>query len=721
MGNAYVWGRLANKSMTGNQEYPRLMEDFYRKHIFIGAVVCGFTHFAFLADTNLTEVLAALLACCTTSNVDLGSIKGLLNSVPSGLVKPIQDRVHNWLHEDSAKDIPLITVDYCIAEITPKEMKQPQEVSAFMVVSNFGDKKTSVTVSTSVKELYQSEKYLISFSPDKFVLGPRQFETIQMKVECRKNAIERLTSIYSLLAQHEAVGKNKAKAANYFIMCQIKPIRTASRMLTKTYESRVDLVRALESYVPLVIVNDHAGDYTIPTDPVIYQFKAAILFIDVSGFTSLNERLQRLGSAGPEQVSTHLNSYFGKLIEAVNGHGGDVLKFAGDALICMFGDKREAEPLDVLTVRATQCALQIQIHLSEYDSKEGFTLTLHIGIGAGKLYALYVGGIQDHWEFLVVGDPLLQLKTTVENSKSGEVVVSKEAYELIQEKVVAEPRGPDDFLIKSLSASVERKPAVIVPAALQLEQILRCFIPQSVLIRLDSNQEGWLAELRRVTVLFIKLTSLTYEQDKPLAFEKIQEVFCYMQSVIFRYEGMIRQFLVDDKGTVLIAAFGVPPLSHEDDPVRGIKVALDIHSKLKGMGTQNAIGVTTGNAFCGSVGSRKRQEYAMVGDIVNLSARLMGVAEKQSADILCDEATYEASVNHPASRGITFQQLPAVYVKVVGNALLSIFSPFSQYVLSVLRAKQMQFQSSDPLNNLFSLSHKSLVRSELQAQRLLER
>lgn len=43
----------------------------------------------------------------------------------------------------------------------------------------------------------------------------------------------------------------------------------------------------------------------------------------------------------------------------------------------------------------------------------------------------------------------------------------------------------------------------------------------------------------------------------------------------------------------------------------------------------NAIGITTGNAFCGSVGSAKRQEYAMVGDIVNLSARLMGVAEKQ--------------------------------------------------------------------------------------------
>ena len=40
-------------------------------------------------------------------------------------------------------------------------------------------------------------------------------------------------------------------------------------------------------------------------------------------------------------------------------------------------------------------------------------------------------------------------------------------------------------------------------------------------------------------------------------------MLCFMQLVIFQYEGIVRQFLVDDKGTVLIAAFGVPPLSHE--------------------------------------------------------------------------------------------------------------------------------------------------------------
>ena len=45
----------------------------------------------------------------------------------------------------------------------------------------------------------------------------------------------------------------------------------------------------------------------------------------------------------PPQVSKHLNAYFGQLIDAVNAHGGDVLKFAGDALICMFGDNSKVD------------------------------------------------------------------------------------------------------------------------------------------------------------------------------------------------------------------------------------------------------------------------------------------------------------------------------------------------------------------------------------------
>lgn len=65
-----------------------------------------------------------------------------------------------------------------------------------------------------------------------------------------------------------------------------------------------------------------------------------------------------------------------------------------------------------------------------------------------------------------------------------------------------------------------------------------------------------------------------------------------MQSILFHYEGVVRQFLVDDKGTVLIGVFGVPPFSHEDDSVRGIYAAMDINAALTNIGMPNSIGVT---------------------------------------------------------------------------------------------------------------------------------
>jgi class 3 adenylate cyclase len=55
-----------------------------------------------------------------------------------------------------------------------------------------------------------------------------------------------------------------------------------------------------------------------------------MLFIDVSGFTALNEKLAQLGAGeGAEQVTKHINSYFGQLMKEVHSFGGDVLKFAG--------------------------------------------------------------------------------------------------------------------------------------------------------------------------------------------------------------------------------------------------------------------------------------------------------------------------------------------------------------------------------------------------------
>jgi class 3 adenylate cyclase len=112
---------------------------------------------------------------------------------------------------------------------------------------------------------------------------------------------------------------------------------------------------------------------------------------------------------------------------------------------------------------------------------------------------------------------------------------------------------------------------------------------------------------------------------------------------------------VDDKGVTFIGVMGLPPLAHEDDPTRGLQAALALRACLKKLGLKTAIGVTTGRAYCGSVGSPRRCEYTIMGDVVNMAARLMQAAPDS---ILCDAPTQDA-----APEGFAFEKLEPIRVK----------------------------------------------------------
>src|SRR5262249_48895505 len=145
-----------------------------------------------------------------------------------------------------------------------------------------------------------------------------------------------------------------------------------------------------------------------------------------------------------------------------------------------------------------------------------------------------------------------------------------------------------------------------------------------------------------------------------------QNVMQGLQTAIYRYEGSVNKLSVDDKGATLVAGFGLPPLSHEDDPARGVQAALAIESKLQELGVACAIGVITGRAFCGIVGGERRREYTIMGDVVNLAARLMQAAK---GTVLCDAATYQAS-----QARLAFDELPAIHVKGKSDAI-AIYRP----------------------------------------------
>src|ERR1051325_4503146 len=93
------------------------------------------------------------------------------------------------------------------------------------------------------------------------------------------------------------------------------------------------LLETIASYVPALSVRRFAARPAVLTQPEQERFHAAVLFADISGFTALTERLAQPGPSGAEELTRLLNSYFGRLIDLVNAHGGEIVKFAGDALL----------------------------------------------------------------------------------------------------------------------------------------------------------------------------------------------------------------------------------------------------------------------------------------------------------------------------------------------------------------------------------------------------
>ena len=131
------------------------------------------------------------------------------------------------------------------------------------------------------------------------------------------------------------------------------------------------LLETLAGYLPPTLIRYLAADPRIPDEPVQENLLAAVLFADISGFTALSERLAKSGPQGAEQLTYMLNSYFGELIELITQYGGEVAKFAGDALLALWPTDNTAEhaALGDLTRRAADCALEIQARFKNYQIK----------------------------------------------------------------------------------------------------------------------------------------------------------------------------------------------------------------------------------------------------------------------------------------------------------------------------------------------------------------
>jgi adenylate cyclase len=126
----------------------------------------------------------------------------------------------------------------------------------------------------------------------------------------------------------------------------------------------------------------------------------------------------------------------------------------------------------------------------------------------------------------------------------------------------------------------------------------------------------------------------------------LNEYFERMVEVVFRNHGMLDKFIGDG----MMVIFGAP----EDDPYQeehALNAAIEMQSelrslaerwKLEGVNLRIGIGINSGPAIVGNIGSTRRMEYTAIGDTVNLASRLESATKEIGVGILISEYTYNA-------------------------------------------------------------------------------
>lgn len=328
-------------------------------------------------------------------------------------------------------------------------------------------------------------------------------------------------------------------------------------------------------------------------------FRAYSSFIDISGFTQMTQVLMNHGKEGAEVLSDIINQVFSPSIEIIYQHGGFVSSFAGDAFTAIF------------QIEAAEYALNAAFEIIKFFKHFGlihtrfgeFQLEVKIGLSYGQVeYGIIHTEVSKTFFFRGEG---------IENCTESEHYAERM-------EIVA-----DTCFINQLNSSIEKqeirgKYYQMIPSRLEItpfrivqsqkyDSIEKEYILPSIL---NLKEAG---EFREIVSVFIRFQAT----DQYLNAIKQLIMNCHI------YGGYFNKIDFGDKGSIALVIFGAPT-GKEKLYQRAIEFALSLQQIEH---FQYRIGISSGIAFTGLVGSSLRREYTALGNVVNLSARMMMKAD----------------------------------------------------------------------------------------------
>jgi class 3 adenylate cyclase/tetratricopeptide (TPR) repeat protein len=380
-----------------------------------------------------------------------------------------------------------------------------------------------------------------------------------------------------------------------------------------------------------VRVSDAAAERLVPYVPRIslewlaqtpaarYRaIEGTLVFVDVSGFTALTERLSRKGKIGAEEMNDLLGGCFTEFLDVAYEYGAGVVKWGGDAVLVLFdGDGHE--------VRACRAAYEMQRTMRSAGrlrtSSGTVTLRMSVGIQSGRFDFFLVGDL--HRELVIAGPDATATVRIEAAAEAGEIAIGPTTAAALDPASLGEVRGPAVLLRRPPVA--EKHPVPHVAAAAVRGVPIETCLPTEIRAHLLAAQSE--AEHRPLTAAFIHFggTDEAIARDGPAVLaDALQEWLGSVQRIVHEHGVAFFDTDIAENGGKIILIAGAPTSSGNDEErmLRAMRAVADAGSPLP-----LRIGVNWGRIFVADFGPPYRRTYSVKGDAVNLAARLMTKAE----------------------------------------------------------------------------------------------
>lgn len=341
----------------------------------------------------------------------------------------------------------------------------------------------------------------------------------------------------------------------------------------------------------------------------------AFMFADVSGFTALSEALQERGREGAEILNRIISDVFTSFVSSIRGHGGDVLSFGGDAVLVHFPG---SDPLDRAVTAASEMRATLDTPLAIDGLAATTVLSVSIGIHAGEALAVRVD-LGQQVALFAVGPTITRTLRAEAAAEAGQILLTHASAEEIAGHWPTESTPSGALVVPS---SDPRPPATTAQPASTAAGVDPASLLPPAIQRIAGTIEAQ-GQHRRAAVGFIRLGRLdevVADEGPEATHAVLAETFGVLAEECERTGvSMLTADSYPDSVKMLVSAGA--PLATEDNDGALIDALQQTVARLPGQDVH--VGAHRGLVFAGDLGAPQRREYTLLGDTVNLAARLM--------------------------------------------------------------------------------------------------